>query len=248
MLTSSAPSPPDQTIPRRPIAAALALLLIVPAPSLAVWAAMIALPDATLGKGIFFACKAWMFILPTVWLLLIDRGRLSLSPPTRGGFGIALILGLAISAVIFSVYYLLGDQWIDTDHVREMALQNGIGKPLNFLAVAAYWILINSVLEEYVYRWFIFRKCEELMPATLAVLASAACFTFHHIIAMKVQFDWNVTILASLGVFLGGAIWSWLYLKYRSIWPGYLSHAIVDIAVYIIGWQLIITSAPTPPA
>jgi membrane protease YdiL (CAAX protease family) len=40
-------------------------------------------------------------------------------------------------------------------------------------------------------------------------------------------------------VFTGGAIWSWLYVRYRSIWPGYLSHAIVDVAVFAVGWWII---------
>lgn len=216
-----------------------ALLLIVPAPSIGVWAAMLAWPDTVTGKTIFFACKAWMLALPVLWLLLIDRGRLSLSPPRRGGFGMAMILGLVISAVILLAYFALGERLIDTSHVREMAAQNGIGTPLPYLAGVAYWVLINSVLEEYVYRWFIFRKCEALMPSGLAVLASAAAFTIHHVIALKMQFPWSATLLASLGIFIGGAAWSWLYLKYRSIWPGYLSHAIVDIAVFAVGWLII---------
>jgi len=217
----------------------LALVLIVPAPSIGVWAAMMALPDTVGGKSVFFLCKAWMFILPVVWLLLIDRGRLSLSRPRRGGFGAGAALGLVISAMIFLVYWLLGRHWIDDEHVRAMAVRNGIGTPVRFLAVAAYWILVNSVLEEYVYRWFIFRSFERFLPGLAAVIASAMCFTIHHVLALKVQFDWRATVLASTGVFLGGAVWSWLYLRYRSIWPGYLSHAIVDVAVYIIGWQII---------
>ena len=77
------------------------------------------------------------------------------------------------------------------------------------------------------------------MPTRLAVLASAACFTVHHVTALQAQFDWKVTLLASLGVFIGGAIWSWMYGRYRSVWPGYLSHAIVDVAIYVIGWGII---------
>jgi membrane protease YdiL (CAAX protease family) len=216
-----------------------ALLLIAPAPSLGVWAAMIAWPDGLAGKSIFFACKIWMFILPLLWLLLVQRGRVSPSPPRRGGFGAAIVLGLAVSAVILLVFLLLGDRLIDAAHVRAIAQQNGLASPLPYLAGVAYWVLINSVLEEYAYRWFIFRQCEALMPAWLAVLAAAAVFTVHHVIALKVQFPWGATILASLGVFIGGALWSWLYLRYRSIWPCYVSHALVDIAVFVVGWIII---------
>jgi membrane protease YdiL (CAAX protease family) len=137
------------------------------------------------------------------------------------------------------VYHLIGPQWIDEDQVRQIAQRNGIGTLPRYLSAVAYWILVNSVLEEYVYRWFVFRKCEALMPAAWAVLASAAAFTIHHVIAIGVQFDWRVNVLASIGVFVGGAVWSWLYLRYRSIWPAYLSHAIVDVAVFYLGWRII---------
>lgn len=218
--------------------ALLALLLVVPAPSLGVWAAMVAWPGPV-GTAIFVAAKAWMLLVPAAWLLLVDRERLSLSPARRGGFGPAVLIGAAAGAAIVLAYALLGDRWIDADHVQAMAKQNGIGIPAGYLAAAAYWILVNSVLEEYVYRWFIFRRCEALLPPLAAVAASGLCFTLHHVIALKVQFDWNVTVLASVGIFVGGAMWSWLYLRYRSIWPAYLSHAIVDVVVFAVGWRII---------
>jgi uncharacterized protein len=98
----------------------------------------------------------------------------------------------------------------------------------------------NAVLEEYVWRWFVFRKCEALVRISwLAVLLSAALFTVHHVLALAAQFDWMITLAASAGVFLGGAVWSWCYLRYRSIWPGFVSHVIVDIAIFAIGWRLL---------
>ena len=76
-------------------------------------------------------------------------------------------------------------------------------------------------------------------PVAYFLLLSAVLFTIHHVVALKAQFDWRVTTLASTGVLLGGWIWSMLYLRFRSIWPGYLSHAIVDVAVYVVGWRII---------
>jgi membrane protease YdiL (CAAX protease family) len=108
-----------------------------------------------------------------------------------------------------------------------------------YLAGALYWITANSLMEEYVWRWFVFRKCEVLLGGPAAVVVSALAFTAHHVVALAAQFNWGVTLLASLGVFIGGAAWSWLYLRYRSIWPGYVSHAIVDVPIFVIGYWLI---------
>jgi membrane protease YdiL (CAAX protease family) len=221
-----------------PSRALLALALIAPAPSVGVVAAMIAWPG-TFGTVVFMLAKAWMLLLPVVWRRLVERQPLSLSPARRGGFGVGIVLGIVISILVVAAYWVVGRHWIDDDHVREMAQQNGIGTPARYLAAVAYWVLVNSVLEEYVYRWFIFRQCERLMPGAAAVLASATLFTVHHVIALRVQFGWNVTILASLGTFIGGAVWSWLYLRYRSVWPAYVSHAIVDVAIFVVGWRIL---------
>jgi membrane protease YdiL (CAAX protease family) len=56
-----------------------------------------------------------------------------------------------------------------------------------------------------------------------------------------VQFGWAVTLLGSAGIFVGGLTWSWLYRRYRSTWPGYVSHILADAAVFVIGWLLLFT-------
>jgi membrane protease YdiL (CAAX protease family) len=115
----------------------------------------------------------------------------------------------------------------------------GLLEPERYLALATYLIVINSVLEEYVYRWFIFRKWEVLVGGHAAVLLAAAVFTVHHVILMGAYFSAWVAALAGTGVFAGGVLWSFLYLRYRSLWPGYVSHALVDVAILTVGWALL---------
>jgi len=33
--------------------------------------------------------------------------------------------------------------------------------------------------------------------------------------------------------------WSWLYMRYRSIGPCWVSHAIADVPIFVIGYRLI---------
>jgi hypothetical protein len=108
-----------------------------------------------------------------------------------------------------------------------------------YLACAAYWIGVNSVLEEYVWRWFVFRRLAELMPERWAIVGSALGFTLHHIVAITIYLPGLTAFLATVGIFVGAALWSWLYCRYRSIWPGYLSHVGADIVIFVIGYRLI---------
>jgi membrane protease YdiL (CAAX protease family) len=218
--------------------ALLALLLLVPAPSIGVAFAMAITPGTT-GQVIYGVCKVWLLLFPLVWLLTVDRGRPSWSPMRQGGWGAGVITGLAICVVIIAAHWFLGRRLIDPTTVRAAAEQNGLTSAARYLSLVLYLTFVNSLLEEYVWRWFVFRKCEVLLGGWRAVLLSGVLFTVHHVIALRFQMGWDVTLLASLGVFLGGVIWSWCYLRYRSIWPGYVSHLLADAAIFWIGWQLL---------
>ena len=217
----------------------IALLLLVPAPSLGAIFGMTLMPERALGKVLFFASKLWILFLPVFWRLVIDKEPLSISRPKHGGFKVAAVLGLAISVIIFAVYFTLGRMLIDPAMVRDMAAETGLSNVYAYIGGAAYWILINSVIEEYVWRWFVVEKCRDLMSSRAAIATSAFIFTVHHIFAMHIYFSWLVVTAVSVGIFIGGAVWSWCYIRYRSIWPGYVSHAIVDLAVFVIGYLLI---------
>lgn len=228
----------DIAPPSSKIRALLALLLIAPAPSVGVLVAFYG-GEGALGVALWAGAKIWLFGLPVAWHLWMDKQPLSWSPMRQGGLLVGAITGLVISAIIMGAYFLFGHTMIDPDFVRQKLEPIGMTNPWVYLGGAVYWVLVNSVLEEYVYRWFIFRKCEALTSRWVAVALAAGIFVIHHAIAVNAYFDWRMTVLISLGIFIGGAIWSWMYLKYCSIWPAYLSHAIVDIGVFATGWIMI---------
>lgn len=222
--------------------ALIALLLLVPAPSLGsamgLWVA-----PGPVGKTVYAVCKIWILVLPLVWLLAVERGKLSLSPARRGGFGFGVLSGVLIGALIVGAYYLFAAAQIDPATLRELAAANGFDRRPVFLAFAAYLILVNALLEEYVWRWFVYTRWETIVAGPVAVALAAVCFTLHHILVLASFVPWSLTILGASGVFVGGVVWSWSYRRYRSIWPGYVSHAIVDAAILALGWRLLFSPA-----
>ena len=109
-------------------------------------------------------------------------------------------LGVAISLAVLAAYALWGDRLIDPDNIRMAAAENNLDDPLRYAAFSIYIITVNSLLEEFVWRWFVFSRCEALFSRWVAVAASALFFTLHHIFALKAQFGWGMTLLGSLGV------------------------------------------------
>jgi len=221
----------------RPI---LALLLLLPVPTLGVAAGMFWWPESGVGQTIFLLSKLWILVFPVVWHRFVEGNPISISPPRRGGFGPAALLGLGIAGVIVGAYFFARTHgWIDVEMVRQRAHATDLDRPAVFLAGAFFWVGANSLVEEYVWRWFVFRQFERLFGGRWAVALSALGFTLHHILALAGQFDARITALASFGVFVGGLVWSWLYLRYQSVWPCWVSHAIVDVPIFVIGWVLI---------
>ena len=221
--------------------ALLALLLLVPLPTIGTVASMMwpATQGTPLGQGLYFFSKIWILLVPLWWLFRVERAKPGLSPMKQGGLGFGLISGLVVGGSILLVFVWFGHHLIDGASVAQTAQTNGLDDPTRYIGLAVYLSLVNSLLEEFVWRWFVFRRCETLWGAKVGVFASAFLFTVHHIFALAAQSDARMTVLGSLGVFTGGLIWSWAYARYRSVWPGYVSHVLVDIAIMLIGWMLI---------
>lgn len=218
--------------PPRP---ALALLLLVPAPSLGVLAGLVLWPGTPLGLALFTLSKVWLFSLPVIWTRWVAREPLSLSPAREGGFGTGWWTGLLLSAVVLGVYLLFGDRLVDPAAMGEQIRSVGLDTPLKFLGGAIYFVAVNSVLEEYAWRWFCLKQCRALFPTPVAVPLSALFFTLHHFVALRTLTSTGTAVLASAGVFTGALVWGAMYARFRSVWPGYLSHALVDVCIFGIG-------------
>ena len=194
------------------------------------------------GKIVYSLCHIWMFGVPIAWLIWVDRAKIRLSLPKPQELLAGTILGLLMLGAILGAYWLFGQQWIDPASVRSKAQQVGLNSARIYLTSAIYFSFVNSLIEEYIWRWFVSRKCAMLLPGIGAVLLAALLFTLHHIIGLAAYVDWRTVWLGSFGVFVGGAIWSWCYLTYRSIWSSYISHILADLAIAIVGWQLLFGS------
>jgi membrane protease YdiL (CAAX protease family) len=216
----------------------LALALLAPVPSLGTAAAMIVAPGEV-GQAVFSAAKIWLLVFPAVWYVKVEHGKTSWSPARNGGLGVGALTGfvaalaVGLGALIFGVFDMDMSQL--AGEVEEM----GLAEPRSFLLGALGWTFANSLMEEYVYRWFVFSQCQRLMPEWAAVVGSAIVFTAHHVIALSTYLPAHLTALASLGVFLGGSLWGVLYSRYLSVWPGWISHVIVDAAIFGVGWVLL---------
>ncbi|MAE79090.1 MAG: hypothetical protein CL967_09235 [Euryarchaeota archaeon] len=220
--------------------ALLGLVLVSIAPSVSVTTGFV-FKAGLWAVIVFVFTKAWVFGLPGFWHLRIEKQPFSWSPAKKGGWGISFLLGIGMILTIWAAYFLLGEQMLQPEALKSILYPVGLTVPWRLAAAIVFWVFINSVLEEYVFRWFITSKIEQFVNGKwTAVFLSSAIFTLHHSIALIFFLDPLGAIIASLGVFIGGSIFSWLYIEYRSIWVAWVAHACADVAIFAIAWELIV--------
>lgn len=221
------------------LVAILSLLVLIPAPSLGVLAYMVWLPDSVAGTVLFFLAKGWILLVPLLVYGFVYRRPITAFRFQRAGIWTGFGLGLLMSLIVVASYLWLGERLIDAAAVQALMSEVGLDQRGPYILMVVYWTSLNSLLEEYVWRWFVVQQALKLMSALPAVLFTALAFTLHHIVSTQLYVGWEAVSLMSTGVFLASAIWSWCFVRFRTIWPGYISHAIVDMAIFAVGYHVI---------
>jgi len=91
------------------------------------------------------------------------------------------------------------------------------------------WALLQQTLFQFYLLGRLRTLCPSLHPLALSALNGLAFGVVH-------STDLGSVFLAALG----GTLWSWLYLRYRRIWPLAVSHALVGTTFYywVYGYDL----------
>ncbi|GEK91646.1 CPBP family intramembrane glutamic endopeptidase [Alkalibacterium kapii] len=149
----------------------------------------------------------------------------------------ALLLGIGVYIVIMLAYFVL-QNFIDLSSIRD-SLTTGIGVTAdNFLLVAIYITLVNSLLEEFFFRGFAFLILKENTGRLFAYVFSACLFALYHVGMTSGWFHWGIFLLAMIGLFVGGCIFNYLNEKSESIYPSWLVHIFANLAINTVGFIL----------
>jgi membrane protease YdiL (CAAX protease family) len=125
--------------------------------------------------------------------------------------------------------------------VRAKIQSFGAGSPAVYALLAIFYSAIHSLLEEYYWRWFVFGQLKRLNGLPAAIAISSFGFAAHHVLVLQLYFGWlsPFTWLFSFAIVIGGAFWAWLYNKSNSLAVPWLSHALIDAAIFAIGYTMI---------
>lgn len=192
---------------------------------------------------VYSLSKLFLLGLPLLWICWLDRERVRLPRPTRKALIEGALSGLVIGLALVGFYWLVLRQSPALAEagpaIAAKINEFGIGTPARFLGFAVFVVLMNASIEEYFWRGFMFVRLRERMRWPVAALVSGLGFSLHHIVVLSAYVPLREALIFSVGVGLGGVIWAWQLQRTGSIYSAWLSHALVDVAVYVVGFDLV---------
>jgi membrane protease YdiL (CAAX protease family) len=196
-------------------------------------------------QGAFGLGKLIQFAFPAVWVVCIQRSRIRLLRPraSDGAIGASLGLVLLVATLALYLFVLKPAGVFDTaaDAIREKIAAFGATNVPRYVALSLFYCVIHSLAEEYYWRWFVFAQLRRFASLPRAIVVSGLGFMAHHVFIVGVYFGWDSpwTYVLSLAVAVGGFIWAWMYERTGSLYGPWVSHAFVDTAIFIVGYDLV---------
>ncbi|MDO4586946.1 MAG: type II CAAX endopeptidase family protein [Planctomycetia bacterium] len=205
--------------------------------------------NAILQKTAYLLGKTVQFGFPVVWTAFVLKERWRIRRFSSKGIAEGGIFGGLVFVLIVGLFYLFQffpefresiDQMKTEVFVRMTRL--GLGSPLPYFFLAVFYSVIHSGLEEYYWRWFAFRLVNQYCPWLIAAIIANLGFALHHVIILGCYFGFAsfLTWFCVLGVFIGGLYWSILYHRSNSIYGPWLSHGLVDAAIFFVGFLIVV--------
>lgn len=147
----------------------------------------------------------------------------------------SIIIGIGIFVLIIGAYFIMNN-FIDLENIKELLEKNVRVNKDNFIWVALYISFINSLLEEFFFRGFLFLNLKKISKRKFAHSISAFFFAIYHVSIMSNWFTPSLFIISMIGLFVGGLIFNYLNEKNENIYGSWIVHMMANFSINTIGF------------
>lgn len=178
-------------------------------------------------------------IIPFILNFLKGDGKIAdyLKAKDKKSVYISIALGLGVYGFIMGTYFIISP-FIDFTIIKnELLKELGVSRT-NFVFVAIYISFVNSLLEEFFFRGFLFLGLLEKAPRKTAYVLSSLLFAIYHIAVMDSWFNPYLFILAMVSLFTGGLIFNYLNEKNKTILNSWIVHMMANFAINHVGLMM----------
>lgn len=145
-----------------------------------------------------------------------------------------IVIGFGIYVGIILTYLVLST-FIDLEVIKEILENNLKVNKSNFIFVAIYISFINSLIEEFFFRGYLFLGLLKDKGRVYAYTYSALLFSIYHVGIMGGWFNPSIFVLALIGLFIGGLIFNFINERNNNIVSSYMVHMMANLAINTIG-------------
>jgi membrane protease YdiL (CAAX protease family) len=150
---------------------------------------------------------------------------------------VSTILGILLFLFLLGVYFIFKD-FLDIDAIRlDFEVKYKITKD-SLLYYGLYMSFVNSLMEEFFFRGFIFLNLKKLGYKKTGYITSSLLFALYHIANFQNWFSPVLYILAIVGLFVGGTIFNFLDDKDNTFFNSWFVHICADLAIVFIGYMI----------
>ncbi|OPL08697.1 MAG: hypothetical protein AVO33_08955 [delta proteobacterium ML8_F1] len=193
-----------------------------------------------MGDYIFVSVVKWLLFLGMPVIVAVHysdytifKGTLTLEPVNFNRDTNTLVITflplLGIMLAFLGLEHLIDLDIIENNLVTYYRLSRG-----NFILYGLYMVFVNSLLEEFFFRGFIFLNLRKLGYPRLAYVLSAGLFSLYHLDLIIHWFSPGIVLLSLLGIFLGGLIFAYLDTLTDGLSEGLAAHVLADLMLLAI--------------
>src|SRR5262249_602166 len=118
----------------------------------------------------------------------------------------------------------------------------GLDSRVKYVLFVLFLSFVHSGLEEYYWRAFVFAGLRNHLLLTAALSVSGLGFLAPPLLVLRGFFPGRLlsaSVPFALAIAMGGAVWAYQYHRFKSVYPAWIGHAQVDLAIVAIGYDLV---------
>ncbi len=138
------------------------------------------------------------------------------------------VVGIVAAAALYGVF-VLGDLLTGAlfpAAERQIARIYDIRGALPAWAIALGLALLVGPAEEVFWRGFVQDRLQGRFGPLRGMLLGVAAYTGVHL--------WSLNPMLILAAGVCGLFWGWMFVRFRNVWPGIISHALWDVTIFIL--------------
>ena len=174
-------------------------------------------------------------IVPLFGIYVLRKSNLKteikFEKPTLKELKLPLLISIVIFIGTIGGYFLLQFMF-DADVVVQGGEELGI-RPSNIWIWGIYLVFINSLIEEFFFRGYIFYTIEK-NNYTLAIIVSSVLWAVYHVIIFMTIFPIYTVIFTIIGLSIIGVLLAYINRYGKSFINSWIVHIFADIAVVIV--------------